>query len=389
MQQEGNDLDSAIDFDSADSDNDLLGVREYSIKSTPNDFNVLTITSFMDSGAIHIPAFQRHYVWDQTRASRLIESLILGLPIPQTFWYEEGPNKFLVIDGQQRLLTLYFFIKGRFPRKDVRAQLRELAVGGSSALPDEVLHNDELFQDFKLRLKMPDGESKHPLHGLSYKALGDRQNQFNLRPIRNIILSQTTPSEDDSSIFEIFHRLNSGGVALRHQEIRASLFYGPFFDLLTRLNLEPSWRIIAGERPNARMLDVEAILRGFAMAKAWQNYKPTLPRFLNEFAKKNRTPSSEETIWMESVFGRFISSFSASDATLFVSQNRRFSPTLYESAFAAAAPFLSEGRSVDPASVARLAQDADFRKATEAKAGDTANVRARIEAALRVVSPVN
>lgn len=91
-------------FDDAEGANiDSLDIIEYEIKSTPNDFNVLTIVSFMDSGAIHIPAFQRHYVWELSRASRLIEFLIVGLPIPQTFWYEENNNKFLIVDGQQRL----------------------------------------------------------------------------------------------------------------------------------------------------------------------------------------------------------------------------------------------------------------------------------------------
>ena len=58
-----------------------VGVTEYDITSVPNDFNVLTINSFLDSGAIVIPPYQRNYTWDRTRASKLIESLILGLPL--------------------------------------------------------------------------------------------------------------------------------------------------------------------------------------------------------------------------------------------------------------------------------------------------------------------
>ena len=90
-------------------------VREYDITSTPNDFNIQTLYSLIDNGVIIMPPFQRNYVWDQRRASRLIESIILGLPIPQVFLYEKGKNNFYVIDGQQRLLSIYFFIKQRFP----------------------------------------------------------------------------------------------------------------------------------------------------------------------------------------------------------------------------------------------------------------------------------
>src|SRR6266436_9534638 len=76
-------------------------IDQYDLTATPNDFNILTIFSFIQSGAVKIPGFQRNFVWDQRRASKLVESLIIGLPVPQVFLYEESRNKFLVIDGQQ------------------------------------------------------------------------------------------------------------------------------------------------------------------------------------------------------------------------------------------------------------------------------------------------
>ena len=89
-----------------DNTSDVGAIKEYSITSTPNDFNIQTIFNLMDNGIIRIPPFQRHYVWDKKRASKLIESIILGLPIPQVFLYEKGKNDFLIIDGQQRLLSI-------------------------------------------------------------------------------------------------------------------------------------------------------------------------------------------------------------------------------------------------------------------------------------------
>src|SRR5260221_1669342 len=73
-------------------------IDQYDLTATPNDFNILTIFSFIQSGAVKIPGFQRNFVWDQRRASKLVESLIIGLPVPQVFLYEESRNKFLVID---------------------------------------------------------------------------------------------------------------------------------------------------------------------------------------------------------------------------------------------------------------------------------------------------
>ena len=100
--------------------NEETSIISYDISVIPNDFNVMTINSLIESGVISMPAFQRNYVWDRKRASRFIESLILGLPVPQIFLYQMDRNKYSVIDGQQRLLTIYFFVKQRFPRSGKR-----------------------------------------------------------------------------------------------------------------------------------------------------------------------------------------------------------------------------------------------------------------------------
>src|SRR5258706_13215455 len=101
-------------------------IDEYDLTATPNDFNVLTINNFIESGAVKIPGFQRNYVWDLGRASKLIESLILGLPVPQVFLYEVDRNQFIVIDGQQRLMSIYYFMRQRFPKQDKRTELRRI-----------------------------------------------------------------------------------------------------------------------------------------------------------------------------------------------------------------------------------------------------------------------
>ncbi len=121
-------------------------IPEYNLSIGANDFNVMTLASYVDAGAIKIPAFQRNYVWDIKRASRLIESLILGIPVPQLFLYEENKNSYLIIDGQQRLLTVYYFTKGRFPRKEKRLELRRMFSENPLSF-SEVLGNDDYFRD--------------------------------------------------------------------------------------------------------------------------------------------------------------------------------------------------------------------------------------------------
>ena len=99
--------------DYAEEEEEISDVEDYDISTSPNDFNVSTMYDFIKSGVLVIPGFQRNYVWDIKRASKLVESLILGLPVPQIFLYEAARNKFHVIDGQQRLMSLYYFVEQR------------------------------------------------------------------------------------------------------------------------------------------------------------------------------------------------------------------------------------------------------------------------------------
>ncbi|MFC1938139.1 DUF262 domain-containing protein [Chloroflexota bacterium] len=69
------------DYSTSEEKNDQDAITDYDITATPNDFNILTIYQFIESKTIKIPGFQRNYVWDIKRASKLIESLIVGLPI--------------------------------------------------------------------------------------------------------------------------------------------------------------------------------------------------------------------------------------------------------------------------------------------------------------------
>ncbi len=177
------------EIDDEEKDDESDSIREYDLISTPNDFNVATMISFVERGAVVIPGFQRNYVWDIKRASKLIESILIGLPIPQIFLYEAQRNKFLVIDGQQRLMSIFYFFQQRFPRKEKRAELRRI-VDINGSLPVEIISNDEYFEKFNLKLPSQLQRDQNPYDGLNYKTLGTYTEQFDLRPIRNVIIKQ-------------------------------------------------------------------------------------------------------------------------------------------------------------------------------------------------------
>ena len=234
-------------YDDADEEDHELQLGEYDITVFPNDFNVMTLCSLVDRGSVRIPGFQRNFVWDIGRASRLIESLIMGLPVPQLFLYEQERNRFLMIDGQQRLMSIYYFVKKRFSSSDRRADIRR-TFDLEGHVPENMLHDDSYFQTFNLRLSDARTDRTNRLRGLNYSTLSDDyRTRLDLRPIRNIVIKQSAPEHDRSSIFEIFNRLNSGGVNLRSQEIRTSMYHSGFYTMLYRVNAgNGDWRRLVG-----------------------------------------------------------------------------------------------------------------------------------------------
>lgn len=310
---------------------DEVQVDEYDIVASPNDWNFTTIVNFIESGAMKIPTFQRNYVWDKKRASKLIESLLIGLPVPQVFLYEEAKNSFLVIDGQQRLLTLYFFAKGRFPRPKVRGDLRPSLAGG--VISEALLADDAQFEAFKLQLPKLPGGSTNRFHGLSYAALGDDRTALNLRTIRNIVVKQTSP-EGDSAVFEIFSRLNTGGMNLSPQEIRASLYHSSLLDGVLALNHDPTWRKLVGtSSPDVRMKDTEFLLRALALARRVDQFSGSMAGFINSFCNQARSYDEQQVLEACTDLRQFFLIFD--DNTETFRRAGKFSGVLFESAFAA------------------------------------------------------
>jgi uncharacterized protein with ParB-like and HNH nuclease domain len=362
-------------------------IDEYDITATPNDFNVLTLNSFVEAGTVKIPGFQRNFVWDITRASKLIESLILGLPVPQLFLYEQSRNKFLVIDGQQRLMSIYYFIKRRFPRKDKRAELR-IVFDEHGGIPEGILHDDSYFQTFSLRLPEKLPGKKNKFKGLNYATLGDYRTQFDLRPIRNIVVKQNSPDNDDSSIYEVFNRLNTGGVNLRPQEIRTSMYHSDFYEMLYSINTVEGWRSILGAPvPDLHMKDIEILLRGFAMLMEGKNYSPSMVRFLNRFSRKCESYDAKKNEYLKKLFLSFVDAAANLPKDAFINKkNNRFNIALFEAAFTAFCEKAFEDHTtvngqIEADRLFSLANDEEFVQAASKSTTGSTNVEIRLNRA--------
>lgn len=233
----------------------------YEISYYPSD---LTLKGYLDkweSGQLKIPPFQRNYIWDQVQASKLIESFLLGLPVPGVFLYKERKtNKLLIIDGQQRILTAIQYFKNRFSEKIFR--LKNI--------------NDKW-------------------NGRTYEEL-EESDRFQLDDtvLRATVVQQLDP-EDDSSIYHIFERLNTGGMKLNSMEVRRCVYFSPYFNMLEELNKNPHWRQIIGKsKPDKRFRDAELILRVLSLLNNWKNYEKPMKGFLNNFLSSKMKIKEDE-----------------------------------------------------------------------------------------------
>lgn len=244
----------------------------YSITSYGADYTVDSIVARIEKEKIFVPPFQRKYVWTQIQASRFIESLILGLPVPGVFLSkEEETERLLIIDGQQRMLSIANFYKGVFGEKK-----------------------------FRLKGVQPD------LEGLTYDDLKEAdQNRLDDSILHATVVKQDTPNDEDSSIYMIFERLNTGGTPLQPQEIRACVYYGGLNELLSELVEIKEWREIFGIA-NRRMKEQELILRFFTLYYGYTDYKKILKSYMNTFMAKNRNFKEHTSDELKALFSNTI-----------------------------------------------------------------------------------
>tara|TARA_R110002110_G_C13441379_1_gene716183 strand:- start:1818 stop:2900 length:1083 start_codon:yes stop_codon:yes gene_type:complete len=242
---------------------------EYDIATYPSDFTLEVMVDMWRNDDIVIPKFQRNFTWTIEQSSRLIESFLMGLPVPPIFLYFDEENKGLIIDGQQRIRSIVDFFNGR----------HHAAGNDSATIP------------FKLR-GISEGS---PFQDLSYTDLSpSHQRKLRSSVLRAINVRQLKPDEDRLSMFHIFERLNSGGLPLKSQEIRNAVYHGAFIDQLRELNKNRDWRSILKKKSlDKYQRDVELLLRIFALAYQ-PNYEKPLQEFLNKQIRRHRRANTPE-----------------------------------------------------------------------------------------------
>jgi Protein of unknown function DUF262 len=244
-----------LSLEAADVEDEALLEQPTDIKFTINsygaDYTVDTLVKRLKTEAFYVPQFQRKFVWSQRHASRFLESLLMGLPVPGIFLYKEPvTNRHLVVDGQQRLRTLQYFYTGTFLENKFRLVGVHLEWNGKTY--------EELSAADKLKL---DDSTVHAT-----------------------IFQQEEPKNSRKSLNLVFDRVNSGGIRLSPQEIRNCVSDGPLLHCIREMNDNETWRLVFGKHRNSRLKDHELILRFLAMHERGDRYARPMRDFLDDFA---------------------------------------------------------------------------------------------------------
>lgn len=252
-----------------DEETDLSGQRTIRADAADAQVDSLHKRYTKQKLVVH-PPYQRNYVWDAKKASLLIESVLMNIPVPMIYLAANSDGKVNVIDGQQRLTSLFSFIEGKFPDGSV----------------------------FKLTgLKV----LTH-LKGLTFAQLDetdqDKISEYTLRTIT------FTADSDPELQYEIFSRLNTGSMALNNQELRNCVYRGSFNDLIKNLAQDKEFLTLIGlKAPHKRMQDVELVLRFASFyLKGYQNYKAPTRQFLNETIRKRLNLDDSDKKNLEKAF---------------------------------------------------------------------------------------
>lgn len=267
-----------------------------SLLISPTDWTIETLYRQIGSQINLSPEFQRRNVWAPKAKISFIESLFLGIPIPQILLSASGSSSksFLVLDGKQRLLTIKEFLDGKFP-------------------------NGQKFRLKNLRVLSD-------LEGMTWEEIKQNEDwSFEL-------LNQTQRTavirgwQDDRVLYEIFHRLNSGSVKLSPMELRMSLYPGEFLKFIIKWtdDVGPLHELLSKKSPDPRMNDVELSARFLAFTDSDIVYAGDLKKFLDELCTRYNSTFAEDEDAKLSVINRLADMSEAIKAGLQIFPDKKF-----------------------------------------------------------------
>lgn len=297
-----------------DDSNALEEANQYDIVDNALVRNSMLQISFnslilgIEQGDYIIPGFQRFYRWTETQVENLAVSFIRGMPIPPIYCYRNKEHQLVILDGQQRVLSLYLYYKGQYFKRKRNASADLRNVGERNHSIPEMLKNYEMKEkQYFMKIRNQDG-NVHSVE-ITYSNLSKEvKRQLDYFTLTIISIDIDKEEYRDTMLHKIFANLNTGGTPLSDQELRNGIFYNKFYIMLFNLNREnQKWRMLYGGSINSReskkSKDVELLLRMCAFSYYTKlqgteikidNYKENMSIFLDQFSKETETFSDKQ-----------------------------------------------------------------------------------------------
>lgn len=331
---------------------DQLNTEKHRVDFNTFDITVKELINMVNESYIDIaPEYQRQFRWDDVRQSKLVESVFLGIPIPSLFMATNSDGSWELIDGVQRLSTLIRFAGDESVRERVglKTTLR------LSKLEKLDLFNGKRFENLPRQVQL----------------------QLELKPIKVTTLSDKS---DVEVRFDLFERLNPGGIRLTDQEIRSCILRGNFNDFIKRLMVIPVFRDVA-KIPDKKKNDGTAeewILRFFAYLNDRENFKHSVSDFLTNYMEKASDDFSYQI--QENIFVETFTQLSQALEDGIHRNGRKSSPTvLYEAVTVGAAEAIKTNGQLVTNDIENWMNSEELKELTTGATNSKPKVEARIE----------
>jgi len=340
-----------MDFDSQ------LNEQKRKVDFNTFDLSVKELVSMFDDGIIDIaPEYQRQFRWKNDRQSNLVESIFLGIPIPSLFMATNSDNTWELIDGVQRLSSIIRFCGN----ENVIKKLQET--------------NTEEISN----LKLSDLNKLTTFNGKKFSDLPRTiQLDFLLKPLKVITLSDKS---DLSVRFDLFERLNTGGVSLTDQEIRSCIYRGKFNDFIKELSTYESFKktVILTKSMEMDGTREEFVLRFFAFLNNYKNFDHSVVDFLNDYMMFAGKSNNFDYKINETIFKKVFDQLSTLENG--ISRKQKTTPVnLFEGVAVGAALAIRDKGNLNLDGIAEWMVSDDLRKYTTGATNTKSKVKGRIE----------
>lgn len=328
-----------------------LETKRKTVSFDSYDLSVRQVLDMVESGDIFVPPeYQRQFIWDAERQSVLIESVLLGIPVPSLFMAMNADSTWEVVDGVQRLGSLSHFVGTEGLLEKIQRD-KPLVINGLEKLD---AFNDAGFEDFPKSMQL----------------------QFLTRPIRVTVLNDRS---DLAVRFDLFERLNTGGVSLTDQEIRNCVYRGSYNDDLKLLSLSDRFRSVVkiSNKNHSNGTYEELALRFFTYLDRYNYFNHAVKEFLNGYMDdvRHQVITQPDKQLFEQVMNVLSEAFPNG-----INRGKGVTPVnLFEALSVGVALAIKQGKNIDPLKLRPLVYDETLKRFTGAGSNQKKFVVGRIE----------